>query len=195
LGPEVQPNLAVYQAMLPERLTDGILVRRIACQGGTIVATNVPPLRHRSQSGFDFGNDSPGASDLALACVQAVLERMDYVGPTEKVWDGSRVYVLANELQELFFCDFVAHASGDEFRIGWNQVLSWLRRMLLARVRERGLSSDELIGAWRRSSESLPDPMPETELDRADLTRQVRTELLEMLGEASILAQFLGMIG
>ena len=86
-------------------------------------------------------------------------------------------------------------ASGEELLIPWNQALGWMRRTLLERVRREHLSSDCLIDAWRRSVDSLPDPLPETELDRAETTRRLRTDLIKLTGEASILDQFLGLIG
>jgi hypothetical protein len=189
------PPEGVNQVMLPARLTEGIIVRRTMLAGRPVIASNVPPLRHESPEGFDFGSDGPGASDLALACVHAILERMDYAGPVRKVWDGSRVYVLALDLQASFQDLFVSQASGEELLIPWNQALGWMRRTLLERVRREHLSSDCLIEAWRRSVDSLPDPLPETELDRAETTRRLRTDLIRLTGEASILDQFLGLIG
>lgn len=203
-NPAEQSDLDIFQLMLSTRLTESILVRRIRQDGSSlhgnantdfVIATNVPPLRNASRTGFDFGNDGPGAQDLSLACVQAVLQRMDYVGPLHKAWDGSRVYELALDLQTPFLAQFVAPPQGDELRIAWNQALGWVRRMLLDRVRQSKLTTDVLLNAWRRSVDGLPDPPPEKELDRADVARQLRRELLAMTGDASVLAQFLGMVG
>ncbi len=191
----VPSDPGIYQVMLATRLTDGIVVRRVDAEGERIIASNVPPLRHASPSGFAFGDEGPGASDLALACVQALLERMDYIGPADKLWDGSRVYTLAHELREPFLSHFIAPAQGDELHIPWNQALGWMRKALLARIYAQKLSSDTLLHAWRLSVEGLPDPPPQTEMDRADATRVLRAELLRMTGDASVLSQFLGMVG
>jgi hypothetical protein len=188
-------EMSIYQVMLPARLTDGMIVRRVRVEDRLVIATNLPPLRHNSDSGFDFGNSGPGAADLALSCVQALMVRSDYVGPTQKMWDGSRLYGLAVELHESFLAQFVVSAQGDELTISWNQALGWLRRMLLTRLRERGLTSDTLLLAWRESVDSLPEPPPRTELDRAEAARALRDDLAALTGDASVLSQFLGMVG
>ncbi len=188
-------EMPIYQVMLPARLTGGIVVRRVRIDDRLVIATNVPPLRHNSEVGFDFGNKGPGAADLALSCVQALLVRSDYVGPTQKMWDGSRAYRLAVELHESFLAKFVAPAQGDELLIPWNNALGWLRRMLLTRLREQGLTSDTLLRAWRESVDSLPEPPPKTELDRAEAARALRDDLAALTGDASVLSQFLGMVG
>jgi hypothetical protein len=184
----------IVHVMLPMRLTDGIVVRRTLLDNKPAIATNVPPLRHASQASFDFGNDGPGASDLALACVHAVLARMDYVGPVQKLWDGSRVYRLAMILHAPFRTHFIESAQGDELNIPWSQALGWMRRALLSLVRERSLTQASLLEDWRRSLDALPDPLPQNELDLATLNRQLRDDLIEMTGDASVLSQFLGMI-
>jgi len=189
------PDPDFYQVMLCQRLTQGFVVERVDVDGVSVIATNVPPLRHASQSGFDFGNDGPGAQDLALACVQALLERMDYAGPTQAAWDGSRVYRLAAELQGAFLDQFIAPATGDEVRIPWSKALGWLRGALLERVRERGLTTDTVMDAWRASVDDLPDPPPRKELERAEAARALRAQLLELTDDASVLSQFLGLVG
>ena len=136
----------------------------------------------------------PGATDLALACVHGILARMDYVGSVQKLWDGSRVYRLALELQTPFREHFIEPAQGDELTIPWSKGLGWVRRTLLDRLREDGLTAESLLERWRRSADQLPDPLPEADLDLAELTRKLNAELAEMTGDASVLAQFLGMI-
>ena len=184
----------IVHVMLPIRLTEVIVVQRTLLDNRPAIATNVPPLRHASQTGFDFGNDGSGASDLALACVHAVLARMDYVGPVQKLWDGSRVYRLALELHAPFRAHFIESAQGDELLIPWSQALGWMRRTLLSLVREQNLTQASLLKEWQRSLDALPDPLPQNELDLATLNRQLRDDLIEMTGDASVLDQFLGMI-
>lgn len=184
----------VVHLMLPIALTGGIVVRRTRVEDAPAIASNLPPLYHAGRIGFDFGNEGPGASDLALACVHALLARMDYVGPVQQVADGSRVFRLAQELQQPFLVRFIASAQGDELHIGWNQAVGWTRRTLLTLVREQRLTPASLLDAWRSSAAALPDPLPTAELDLASLMRQVRGELAEMTGDASVLSQFLGMI-
>jgi hypothetical protein len=99
------------------------------------------------------------------------------------------------ELRAPFQEQFISPASGDELVIAWNQALGWMRGTLLERVKREHLSSDSLIESWRRSVDSLPDPLPETELDRAEITRRLRADLIQLSGDASVLDQFLGMIG
>ena len=89
----------------------------------------------------------------------------------------------------------MASATGDELRIPWSQALGWLRGVLLERVRERGLTSDTVLAAWRASVDALPDPPPRSELDRAEAARALRAQLLELTDDASVLSQFLGMVG
>lgn len=182
------------QVMLPMRLTGGIIVRRIRLDGAPAIAANVPPLRHASRIGFDFGNDGPGASDLALACAHAILTRMDYVGPVQKLWDGSRVYRLALDMQTPFRAHFIEPTQGDELQMSWNKALGWMRRTLLTNVRAEDLTLQSLLDDWRRSADELPDPLPSTDLELAELTRHLHGELAEMTGDAAVLAQFLGMI-
>lgn len=185
---------AVIHIMLAPPLTEGIVVRRMLLDGAPVIASNVPLLRHHSHTGFDFGNAGGGSSDLALACVQAVLERLDYIGPTDILWDGSRVYRLAVTLHAGFRARFVEPARAEELRISWTKAMTWVRQALLERVRRENITLDALFTAWRQSAEALPDKAPPAELDRAELTRQLHEDLVALAGQAGALAPFLGMV-
>ena len=191
---EAQAGRTTIQVILAPRVTEGLLVRRMLVDGAPIVASNVPLLRHHSPTGFDFGDTGGGSSDLALACVQAVLERLDYIGPTDKLWDGSRVYRLAVALHAPFRARFVEPARGDELRISWSKALTWVRQTLLVMIRQENITLEGVLAAWRRSAAELPVEPPQTELDRAALTREIHEELVALAGNAGILTPFLGMI-
>lgn len=68
------------------------MARRLVVDGRRLVAANLPPLRHQSVEGFDFGGSDGGSADLALAAVQLVLNRLNYMGPTHRLADGSHVF-------------------------------------------------------------------------------------------------------
>ncbi len=190
-----QPSVPNLHIALPDKLTSGIVVLRTVVDGASAIATNVPPLRHASQSGFDFGNDGAGAADLSLACTHAILSRMDYVGPVQPLRDGSRVYRLALELYEPFCAEFIEPACDDELRIPWSRTLGWMRRTLLRQLRARGLTQQTLLSDLQEITIALPNPLPKTETDQDALNHQLRRELAKLTGDASILSQFLGMIG
>ncbi len=194
ITPETFSRSVDIHIALPDRMTEGIIVQRVALDGVTGMAANVPPLRHLSETGFDFGNDSTGATDLALACANAILERMDYVGPTHIIQDGSRVYRLAMGLHETFRSEFIEPASGDELRITWGKALGWMRQALLKSLRDETITQETLLASLQRTQDELPDPLPDNELDQAALNRQLRGAFTEMAGDASVLSQFLGMI-
>lgn len=193
-APDAQDRNAAIQVMLAPHVTEGILVRRITLDGAPIVASNVPLLRHHSHTGFDFGNAGGGSSDLALACVQAALERLDYIGPTDILWDGSRVYRLASALHVGFRARFVEPARGEELAIPWSKALAWVRQALLETIRRDNITLEGLFAAWQRSAQALPAEPPPAELDRAELTRHLHEELVALAGQAGMLTPFLGMV-
>lgn len=195
MNPTAPSQRAIVHVMLAPHVTEGIVAQRLTLDGAPVIAANVPLLRHHSHTGFDFGDTNGGSSDLALACVQTVLERLDYIGPTGILWDGSRVYQLAVALHAGFRARFIEPARGDELRIPWSMALTWVRQALLDRVRQESITLENLFAAWRHSVAALPAEPPSDELSRAELTRQLHADLVALAGQAGILAPFLGMIG
>jgi len=71
---------------LTDSLDDGIIITRMNGK----VATNVPHLMvHHSLTGFEFGYGGSGPADLALNCVEIILNRMAYQGKRIKCHDGN----------------------------------------------------------------------------------------------------------
>lgn len=181
--------------LLAEPLSRGLLARRLQVNDTLMVATNVPPVRHFAADGFALGDASPGAADLSLAFVQVILDRLGYVGPRQRTEDGGSISALAHHLYPSFLAGFVATAQGDDLFVSWQKALAWARRELLAYLTSHQITLGATVERLRHQVDRLPPTLPGGPLDRQDFMLELHQELAILLGQVSILDQFLGMPG
>lgn len=178
--------------VLAQPITAGIVARRVTVDGKQAVATNVPPLRHHSTGGFDFGGSEGGSADLALAAVQTVLNRLNYLGPTHRLADGSHVFALAWHLHGKFCAEFVAGATGESLAISWQQVMAWARREMLAYLWEEKITLQGVLDRWHAIAAQLPSTPPRQPMDQRDLLRDLGVEAMDLCGLVATLTHYLG---
>ncbi|MBI3959700.1 MAG: hypothetical protein HY328_12900 [Chloroflexi bacterium] len=178
--------------VLAQPVTEGIVARRLTVDGKRLVAANVPPLRHHSADGFDFGGRDGGSADLALAAVQMVLNRLNYLGPTRRLDDGSHVSALAWRLHGKFCAEFVAGAQGETLTIAWQQVMAWARREMLDFLREEKITLQGVLERWHAIAGGLPTKPPRSPMDQRDVLRDLGVEAMDLCGLVATLTHYLG---
>ena len=178
--------------VLAQPVTAGIVARRLTLDGKPLVAANVPPLRQHSADGFDFGSSDGGSADLALAAVQLVLNRLDYLGSTRELADGSHVFALAWRLHGKFCAEFVAGAEGETLTITWQQVMAWARREMLAYLWEEKITLQGVLDRWHAVAGGLPATSPRGPMDQRDILRDLGTDAMELCGLVATLTHYLG---
>jgi len=178
--------------VLSQPVTGGIVARRLVVDGQPLVAANLPPLRHHSTDGFDFGGTEGGSADLALACVQVVLNRLNYMGPTQRLADGSHVFALAWRLSPHFCAKFVAGASGERLLIPWQQVMSWARQAMLDFLWEEKITLQLVLDRWHAVAGGLPTTPPRGPMDQRDILRDLGVDAMELCGLVEVLTHYLG---
>lgn len=191
-------NIAVHSAeeitciVLAQPVTAGIVARRLALGDRQVVAANLPPLRHHSRAGFDFGGSDGGSADLALAAVQVVLNRLNFMGPTQRLADGSHVFALAWRLHDSFCAEFVAGGAGDDLTIPWPQVMRWARQAMLAYLWQEKITLQQVLDRWHAAAKSLPATPPRGPMDQRDILRDLGEEAMELCGLVATLTHYLG---
>lgn len=178
--------------VLSQPVTEGIVARRVNVDGRPLVAANLPPLRHHSADGFDFGSAEGGSADLALAAVQLVLNRLNYMGPTQRLADGSHVFALAWRLHGDFCARFVAGAQGDALTIAWQQVMSWARKAMLDFLWEEKITLQKVLDRWHAVAAALPTVPSHQPMNQRDLLRDLGLEAKELCGLVETLTHYLG---
>lgn len=178
--------------VLAQPVTGGIVARRLVFDGVPMVAANLPPLRHHSTDGFDFGASDGGSADLALAAVQLVLNRLNYLGPTRELTDGSYVFALAWHLHPKFCEEFVAKATGESLHISWQQVIAWARGAMLAHLWEEKITLQKVLDRWHKVAADLPATPPRGPMDQRDILRDLGSEAMELCGLVATLTHYLG---
>lgn len=178
--------------VLAQPLTAGIVARRVTVGERALVAANLPPLRHHSAGGFDFGGSEGGSADLALAAVQTVLNRLNFMGPTHQLADGSYVFALAWRLHPDFCARFVAAATGDELAIPWHDVIRWARQAMLSYLWEEKITLQQVLDRWHAAAKSLPATPPRGPMDQRDILRDLGQEAMELCGLIATLTHYLG---
>ena len=178
--------------VLAQPVTAGIVARRLIVDGKRLVAANLPPLRQHSADGFDFGGSDGGSADLALAATQTVLNRLNYLGPTHRLADGSHVFALAWHLHGKFCAEFVARAEGETLTITWQQVMSWARREMLAYLWEEKITLQRVLDRWHAVAAGLPSAPPRQPMDQRDLLRDLGVEAMDLCGLVATLTHYLG---
>lgn len=177
---------------LAQPVTEGVLARRLTLGGRQVLLANLPPLRHHSDAGFDFGGKDGGSADLALACVQMVLNRLNYLGPTRRLDDGSYVYGLAWHLHSKFCAEFVADAAGETLAISWQQVMAWVRREMLNYLWEEKITLQGVLDRWHAIDATLPAKPPRDPQDQRDVLHELGQEAMGLCGLVATLSHFLG---
>lgn len=178
--------------VLAQPVTAGILARRVTIGGQPLVAANLPPLRHHSAGGFDFGGTDGGSADLALAAVQLTLNRLDYLGPTHRLADGSHVFALAWRLHPNFCTEFVAGAQGDTLAIDWQKVMAWARKAMLDYLWEEKITLQKVLDRWHAVDKTLPAAPPRVPMDQRDILRDLGIDAMELCGLVATLTHYLG---
>lgn len=178
--------------VLAQPVTGGIVARRVKVDGQPLVAVNLPPLRHHSENGFNFGGTDGGSADLALAAVQAVLNRLNYMGPTHRLADGSHVFGLAWHLHPQFCADFVADATGEALAINWREVMVWMRKAMLNFLWEEKITLQKVLDRWHAVAGGLPTASPRGPMDQRDILRDLGAEAMELCGMVATLTHYLG---
>ncbi|MFZ1756821.1 MAG: hypothetical protein WBO46_25925 [Caldilineaceae bacterium] len=178
--------------VLAQPVTAGIVARRVTVDGKPLVAVNLPPLSHHSDDGFDFGGSDGGSADLALAAVQTVLNRLNYLGPTRGLADGSHVFALAWRLHPHFCAEFVAGASGETLTVAWQQVITWARREMLAYLWQEKITLQQVLDRWHGVAAGLPAAPPRGPMDQRDILRDLGSEAMELCGLVATLTHYLG---
>ena len=178
--------------VLAQPVTAGIVARRVTVDGQPLVAANLPPLRHHSAGGFDFGSTEGGSADLALAAVQLTLNRLDYMGPTHRLADSSHVFALAWRLHPNFCAEFVADATGDTLTIDWQKVMAWARKAMLDFLWEEKITLQKVLDRWHAVDKTLPAAPPRVPMDQRDILRDLGIEAMELCGLVATLTHYLG---
>lgn len=178
--------------VLAQPVTAGIVARRVTVDGRQLVVVNLPPLRHHSAAGFDFGGRDGGSADLALAAVQTVLNRLDYMGPTRRLADGSHVFALAWRLHPNFCAEFVAGATGENLAIDWQKVMAWARKAMLDFLWEEKITLQKVLDRWHAVDKTLPTSPPRVPMDQRDILRDLGAEAMELCGLVATLTHYLG---
>lgn len=178
--------------VLAQPLTSGIVARRVTLGERRVVAANLPPLRHHSDSGFDFGGTDGGSADLALSAVQVILNRLNFMGPTHQLADGGYVFALAWRLHPGFCEEFVAGGAGDELVIPWHAVVRWARRAMLSYLWEEKITLQQVLDRWHAAAKSLPATPPRGPMDQRDILRDLGQEAKELCGLVATLTHYLG---
>jgi hypothetical protein len=178
--------------VLAQPVTGGIVARRLIVDGRPLVAANLPPLRHHSAGGFDFGGNDGGSADLSLAAVQTVLNRLNYLGPTHLLDDGSYVFALAWHLSPKFCAEFVAGATDDTLAISWQQMMAWIRKAMLNFLWEEKITLQKVLDRWHAVGAGLPATPPRGPMDQRDILRDLGTDAMELCGLVATLTHYLG---
>lgn len=178
--------------VLAQPVTEGIVARRVALGERSLVAANLPPLRHHSATGFDFGGSDGGSADLSLAAVQVVLNRLNFLGPTQRLADGSHVFALAWRLHGSFCAEFVAGGAGDALAIPWPQVMRWARQAMLSYLWSDKITLQQVLDRWHGAAKNLPATPPRGPMDQRDILRDLGDEAMELCGLIATLTHYLG---
>jgi len=183
--------------VLAQPVTAGIVARRLTIDTQqVVVAANLPPLRHHSSNGFDFGGNGDGresgSADLALAAVQLVLNRLNYLGPTHQIADGGYVYALAWHLHGKFCSEFVAGAQGETLDISWQRVITWARGAMLAYLWEEKITLQKVLDRWHAVAADLPATPPRVPMDQRDVLRDLGEDAKDLCGLVATLTHYLG---
>ena len=168
------------------------MARRLVVDGRRLVAANLPPLRHQSVDGFDFGGSDGGSADLALAAVQLVLNRLNYMGPTHRLADGSHVFALAWHLHGKFCAEFVAGAQGDTLTLTWQRVMAWARKAMLDFLWEEKITLQKVLDRWHAVAAGLPTVPSHQPMNQRDLLRDLGVDAMELCGLVATLTHYLG---
>ena len=104
-SPSQEKDMSDFQDFtLFDPLENGLILRR---ESGN-VWTNVPHVvTHHSPTGYEFGYGGSGPADLALNICEVMLNRLGYIGPRTKCWDGD-CFELAFQLHQAFKWQFIA---------------------------------------------------------------------------------------
>lgn len=87
---------------------------------------NIPQLvMKHSTTGFDWGYDGSGPSDLALNILELALHSIHWNGPREKCWRGS-CYERASIWHQDFKRKFIAPMDKQGGVISGREVIEWL---------------------------------------------------------------------
>jgi hypothetical protein len=125
--------------LLPIPIAKGIVITRTKdSSGDETIITNVPhAICHHSPTGYEFGYNGSGPADLALNCVQAILENTTgYKGEWMEIdgtlgWGAGRCYRDAWSLHQRFKTDFIAPIKQHVGTIiTWHECAEWIKQQL-----------------------------------------------------------------